>query len=477
MKFSFGALVDFLMTQKNQAVVPDPQYINGTPVKVVEVGVPGTRIYGGYISEDYQGQLHGRQWADKQDQMRRSDAQIRMMLNSLKLPIRSADWTIRCLEETPEAQLQKRLYEKVLFEDGNKSFKRLLGEILTCMDFGYSLLEVTYRAKFNDPDFGTYNTISSLGFRSQRTIERWIVDHDGTLKAVMQIAYGDTGRMVDLDARFLIHFSPDMEGNNYEGISTLRFIYGNWLRKNHYLKLMASGIEKCAIPTPLLTVPAGKENSAEYLAAKKVLEAYTSNQSNYITTPAGWDLKMLDTQFDVEKMKSALEWENQEMMNAALASFLMLGQGKGGGGSHSLSSTLADFFKMSQQFVADHIVEQLNQRLFQSILDMNFGEKTKMLVTLQCEGLAEEADVAFSEILKNLTDAGLIKPDRQLEDSLRDDYGLTPVDESTQSEYAPPVKSQPAAAGSAPVQMSEGKWPRKISKAILKKGFMNSKMS
>lgn len=465
MKFQLGILTNFL-GYGNKAIAEPPQ-INGQPVKIVEVGVAGTQIYGGYLNEDYLAQQHGRQWMDKQDQMRRSDAQIRMLLSCIKLPIKSSKWTIKKEEETPEAELQKLLYEKALFKDIGKSFKRLVGEILTCVDFGFSLLEVTYQAKIDDPDLGSYNTLKALSWRSQRTIERWVVDNTGQLQYVNQISYGDTGRIDNMDARFLVHFAPDMEGDNYEGISTQRFIYGNWLRKNHYLKLMASGIEKSAIPVPIVTVPSGKETSPEYENMKKVLKAYTSNQMNYITVPAGWTIDTIKLDFDVEKMKSALDFENHEMMNSALASFLMLGQG-GTAGNKALGATLSDFFKMSQQYLADHITEQINEKVFQKLLDMNFGPNTKRLVSLECDGLAEKADVAFSEIIKNLTgNVAPIKPDEKLENYLRDEYDLPEKDSTTEDEYKP---TPAAGSDNMRPQLAESRWRKKPSKAILKKG-------
>lgn len=471
MKFNLGILTNFLNFNKS-AEMPAPQMINGQPVKTVEVGVAGTQIYGGYFNEDYLGQLHGRQWMDTIDKMRRSDAQVQMLLKCIKLPIKSADWKVQKLEESPEADLQQKLYENVMFRDTGKSFKKTLSEILTCIDFGNSLMETTFGVKFDDPDLGTYNTLKSLSWRSQRTIERWVVDRNGALQYVLQIAYGDEGRMVEIDSRFLLHFCPDQEGDNYEGIAACRYIYGNWLRKNHNLRLMASGIEKSAIPTPVLKVPAGKENSDEYRAAKKMLQAYTSNQSNYLTFPAGWELDVKQLVFDVEKMKSAIDFENQEMMNSALASFLIMGQHKGSSGNRALSNDLSDFFKMSQQYIADHITEQLDEKLFQKILDMNFGPNTKRLVSLTCDGLAEQADVAWSEILMNLTKSGVVKPDRELEESVRDDFGLTPVDEATQKDYAPPVTTEPKPAGNP--QMAETWQKVRLSKETLRRGFARS---
>lgn len=119
--------------------------VGGVEVKTIEVGSSGTEIFSGYISEDYLSELRGRDWADKVDKMRRSDAQVKAALSALKLPLKSSNWYLQTTEATEEAEMQKRLLEKALFEDIGKSFTKLIGEILTCLDFGYSVFELTHR--------------------------------------------------------------------------------------------------------------------------------------------------------------------------------------------------------------------------------------------------------------------------------------------------------------------------------------------
>lgn len=406
--------------------------VNGQPVKVIEVGSAGTEIYGGYISEEYLAELRGKPWADTVDKMRRSDGNVRMAINAIKLPLKSSNWFIRPINDSPEAELQKRLLEKALFEDTGRSFTKLLGEILTCLEFGYSVFELTFKPKLNDPELGHYNTLRSIAYRSQRTIERWNIDKAGKLQSVLQLADGDTGVNVNLDARFLLHFAPDQEGDNFEGISILRGMYGSWLRKNHFLKLMAAGIEKYAIPIPILEVPEGKENSQEYKNAIQALKKFTSNQSNYITFPQGWKLDIKTTVFEAEKIRNTIEFENKEMVNSILASFLILGQG-GASGNRALGDTLSDFFGQTLTYVADHIAEQIHEKIFKPLIKMNFGDRP-LLVELRCDGLQEKADKTWAEMISALITGGSVKYDRQLEEFIREKFKLPKIDDDSRTE-------------------------------------------
>lgn len=420
-------ILDFL---KPKTEADEITRINGEPVKVVEVGSSGTEIYGGYLSEEYLSELTGRTWADTVDKMRRSDGNVIMTLRALKLPLKSSNWYLNTKEKSEEAELQKKLLEKAIFEDTGRSFTKLLGEILTMLDFGYSLFEITFKPKLNDPELGHYNTLKSIAYRSQRTIERWNIDKGGNVISVTQLANGDTGKNVDMDARFLIHFSPDQEGDNFEGISVLRGMYGSWLRKNHFLKLLAAGIEKYAIPIPTLEVPPGKENSEEYKSAIRALKAYTSNQSNYITFPQGWKIDIKTTTFESEKVRSTIDFENKEMVNSILAAFLLLGQGSSSG-NRALGDTLSDFFAQTLQYVADHIAEQFQEKIFKPLIKMNFGDRP-CLVELRCDGLDEKADKAWAETIKTLTDAGVVTKDNRLEVFIREKFKLPEREEGVE---------------------------------------------
>lgn len=415
-------LADFLKGFGNTKTAIDEaptQNVRGQPVKTIEVGTTGTQIYGGYLSEEHIAELRGRPWQETIDKIRRSDPNVKMTLQALKLPLKSSHWFFNTVEESEMAEMQKRLIEKVLFHDINKPFTKLIGEIVTMIDCGFSLFEITHEAKIGDAELGDYTSIKSIAFRAQKTIERWNVDKDGNLISVYQIAYGDLGKTVELDSRFLLHFAPEAEGDNFEGISVLRAMYGNWLRKNHFLKLLAAGIEKFAIPTPVLTVPEGKENSPEYDAAVRVLKAYTSNQSNYITKPAGWDISFPNAaKFDAENIRQTVNMENQEMVNSILASFLILGQ-NGASGNRALGDTLSDFFKLTIQQYADHIAEQMQRKIFEPLIKMNFGD-VPCLVELKCEGLSDVADSTWATMLATLKNGGMLTPDKTLEAFIRE---------------------------------------------------------
>lgn len=438
----------------------EDKYGDSRILSLNETGSTGTDLLAGILSEDYLQDLRGSDGADIYDKMRRSDPKVKMCLSAVMNPIKSASWEIEPANDSPEAEKLAEFCEYVFFNGMNKTWKKLLHEILTMVPFGFSLFERTHKVVFDHPQWGNHIRYKNFGFRSQRTIDYWIVDKDEQLSAVTQFAYGDEQcSNVDIPAKFLTLFSLDQEGNNFEGMSMLRPCYGPWVRKNTFLKLMAIGIEKFAVPTPIMRVPKGRENSEDYNRALEVLQAYTSHQSNYITLPQGWDIETVTTSFDASKVRESISGENLEMVNAFLANFLELGQS--GSGSYALSFDLSDFFLGGIEHIADQIAEVFNQGPIREIIDLNFGPQDEY-PEMKVSGISDKAGAEFAKILKDLSDSNYITPDEPTEEHLRRRLGLPKMSEVGRREGEPGGEPSPALLSEKKktVELAEPKTPR-----------------
>lgn len=406
-------------------------------------GTTGTEIYAGYLFEEYLRELRGSDLADIVDKMRRSDAIVKMITKALKLPLLSQNWFIEKKEDTPEAEKQKILFERAVFNDMSSSFTKLLGEVLTFYEFGFSLFEIVHGIEYHK-DLGRYNTIKKMAFRSQRTIEKWNLK-DGELESVTQQADGDLHSNADMDARFLVHFALEMEGDNFEGISVLRPCYGPWLRKNKMLKLLIVALEKYSIPTPHLQMPSEKMGTEEEENAKNALECYTSNEAAYLIYPEGWKLDIEAVTIHAEKIRECIDKENLEMVNSVLASFLLLGQG--GGGAFALSKDLSDFFAQTLQAAADHVSEVFEKRVFRNLIDINFSKNTPVLCELRCDSLRDRADEEFAKTLDLFVRNNIVTNNAALEKFIREKFKYPSIED----EDIPDKKPTPP-----PMQFSEG---------------------
>lgn len=400
-----------------------------------QIGSTGTASYSGYTSEEYLHKLTGRQKADEFDKMKRSDAQVKMCLSAVKGPIKGASWKIEPFDDTPQSKEDSDLANYIFFEGMDKTFEQFLTEALTFVEHGHSIFEMIDDVKIDHPVFGTINIVKNLAFRSQRTIERWNLDKEtNNLESISQYAYGDLQKTVEIPAEFLSIFTLDKEGSNYEGISALRAVYGNYFRKNQYLKLNAIGVEKFAVPTPVVTIPNGQEGSPAYAFLIKALTKYTSHEANYLTIPEGWAIDLKSNIYDPQKVEVSIDNEDKRMVKSFMANFLELGMN--GFGSQSLSFDLSDFFLGSLDHLAGIIREEFNRRMIPRMIMMNRGERNgypKMVVS----GISDRVGSEFATMLKSLADSKIIIPDDDLEKHVRERFDLPKVSLNGQRQIQP----------------------------------------
>lgn len=417
---------------------PDPRVIF---LQTDALGSSGIKIYAGYFAEEYLlNELQGTAAADLYDRMRRSDAKVKMCLNAVKTPIIAANWEIAPFDTaSDEAKLHAGFIEHVLFKDMDRPFSKT--EQLSLADFGYVVQEVTYKPVMGHPKYGDYIGIRSLGWRSPRSILYWRLDPtDGRLDHVRQLITGDLERYVDIPGQFLLVASLEKEGDLYEGVSLLRSCLGAWKRKNLYLKLMAIGGERNAVPTPTAEIPAGKQNTAEYQNLIRSLQNYTSHENAYLTFPEGWKIDFLKSNFDPEKLKTMIDFEDSQIVSAFMANFLLLGSTQSG--SRAVSMDQSEFFLGSIQYLADEAVSALNHKLIPDLIKMKFGPQAAY-PRLQITGIQDRGGKEFAESMKLLAEAQVIQPDDDLEAHVRRRYNVPKKSDQGVRIAKPPADLQP----------------------------------
>ncbi len=432
------------------------QDINYIVVQNNPLGTSGTEVYGGYFDEEYLETLKYKDKADVYDKMRRSDGQIKMLMSATKNPIRTASREIITKKDDQKYKDHVELCKRVLFEDID--FDKFLNEALTCEDFGVSVFERVHKVVQDNPildDNGrailnSYMSLKKLGWRSPKTIETWNFNHKTKeLESIRQFVDGDLYVDVDIPINFLSIITLEMEGDNYEGISLLRPLYGNWFRKNTYLKLNAIGIEK-SMPLPTAEVPAGKEGTTQYTNLINALEKFTTHQKNYLVYPAGWNIDLSNgTAYDPSKVESSIDGEDRRMAKAFLANFLELGMQ--GGGAYSLSNDLSDFFLSGLMVVANTIKKEID-KILKEIVILNFG-KQDIYPKIEFTGIKDKAGKELAEILKMMIESKVVIPDDKLEDHVRNRYKLTP--KSDEGQRIAEQNTAPDNLNNGPINFSE----------------------
>lgn len=404
-----------------------------------EVGNSGTQTYGGYFLEDHLQELIGIEGAIAYAKMGRSDYQVSMLLDIVKNPILSCDWGIEAVDDSDEQTkiadyVRLALFERMGTEKRHRPFDAYLEEALTFMEHGFSLFEVAHKID-EVPGYGTMVGLKNIGFRDQRSIQRWILDPDDeSLKTVEQILNNDLFKdsktnqgLAEMDGKNLFVITRKMNGSNFAGVSVLRACYGNYVRKNALLKFAIIGAEKTAVGFPFATVKTGSENGTRAAYMGRILQYIRTHERMGAVITDQEKLETLKIEFDAEKLTKMIDSEDTRMTKRFLANFLELGMGDKGG-AFSLGQNLSDVFFQTIRIIARQISEPIDKRIIKTLVDVNFGPQEKY-PKLSFTGIEDNAPPEFASVLGILKTNNLIQVTDKLVAFVHKYYHLPDFDE------------------------------------------------
>lgn len=407
-----------------------------------EKGFSGTLIFQGIItSEEYNRTLTGVSGYKTYDIMRRSDSTVRQALQIVKLPLLSATRNIEPARDkdgnvTPKAQKYADFAKQQLFER-NIDFDQFMKEGLGCFDFGFSVFEKVFGAdKFEGQ---TVIGLSKLASRKQTTIAAWVGEND--TEGITQLT-ADGGKAYIPRIKLAV-FTHDREGDNYEGIALLRSIYKDWDIKDKLVLVNAMALEKHGMGMPIVSErddqTASPDDQAE---AEAVLSNVRANEAAFMKIPKTMQVEMMDMKGNTTKeIIPTLNYHDGRIMAGVLARFMELG-GSSGTGSQSLSTDLSSLFMKAEETAAKQFASVVNNDIIKQLIDLNFSDGESVgYPTLVFNDIADDDTVALSSSLANLANAGLLTPDMDLEENLRERYNVPEMSESTKKLYEDGTKA------------------------------------
>lgn len=416
---------------------------NSTPTKRYgkTLGQSGTYMFGGFItSEEYNRSLIGKSGLKIYDIMRRSDSTIRSTVQVVLLPLLAAKWTVQPAKidkDTPNAKtLQEladnkaRFINRELFHR-NVDFPQILKSMATGgITFGFDVAEKTL--ELTEFEGQTRIGIAKIDKRKQTTILKW--ESDNGDPGVTQSLINET---VYIPMDKLIVFTHDKEGDNYEGISMLRYVYKDWDIKDKLTIVNAIAIEKMAIGVPVIEEKEGQTaGEPDKQKAEETLRNFRANEEGFISMPSSLGVAMLDMKSNTTKeVIPTLNYHDRRISQSILAQFMDLG-GSAGSGSQSLSKDLTSLFMKSEQALAQMIISTLQQQLIKQLCDFNYSDMSEGYPQLVCTNIADDDITALANAASSLAQNNLITPDAELEDHLRDTMGLPALSEEKKANYS-----------------------------------------
>ena len=380
----------------------------------------------------------------------RTDSQVASVLRAVTLPIIRTTWELDAdgchpevvalvsddlgLPVKGEATQRRRNRTRDRFSWADHLRLALLSQV-----YGHAVFEQVYRLD----DHGMIR-LHKLGYRPPSTIERFEVARDGGLDAVVQ-----KGEFLDKAVRLpvsdLVVYVQDREGANWQGRSLLRAAYKPWILKDRALRVQSETVERNGLGIPTYTAgePVGlgtpdeiqAQVDAELDEGLDIATSLRAGSESGVALRNGAKLDLKGVTGTLPDADKPIRYYDEQIARAVLAHFLNLGTETG---SWALGSTFADFFSGSLNSIALMVADVVNAHIIEDLVDLNFGpdEPAPRLVYSEIGG-----GVTVEQI-KALCDAGVIFPDRVLEEYLRDNLGLPAKDPAMKSAQAAPATAQ-----------------------------------
>ena len=363
--------------------------------------------------------------------MGREDAQVASVLKALMLPIRRATWRIdpNGADVDVVARVSEDLRLPILGDDVARPFARRAGRVswnehvqkaLLALQFGCMFFEQVYAVG----DDGEEHLVK-LAPRLPGSISKINVARDGGLESIEQFADSKDRKAKSpvIPVSRLVAYVHEPVDASWTGTSVLRPAYKHWVLRDRLLRLEYNTLDRNGMGVPVYTGSVDAVNKNEDLKnGADIAMSLRSGESSGAAIPAGAKLEIKGTSGQLVSPRAAIEYHDSMMAKAVLAHFLNLSDG---GGSYALAETQADLFIQALQTIAEWVADTATQHIVEDLVDVAFPEYGGTCPRVMCDPIASKKELT-AEALSLLINAGLIIPDRDLEEDSRRRYTLPP---------------------------------------------------
>lgn len=400
-----------------------------------EYGRVGQNRWDGVFSEEFLPELVGLRGIKTYKEMANNDSTVGAILMAIKMLIRNASWRVEPGGNSRKDQEAAEFVESCM-DDMSSTWTDTISEILSFLVYGWSFHEIVYkrrngrsrnRAKSSKYSDGLIGWMK-IPIRAQDTLYRWEYDDKDNLIGMTQQPPPDY-ELLTIPIQRAMLFRTESSKDNPEGRSILRNAYRDWYFKRRIQEIEAIGIERDLAGLPVIYGPGGLElwdkNDPEvkeiYASLVSMVKNIRRNEYEGLVLPDGYKFELVSTggtrQFDTNAIINRYD---TKIAQTVLADFIMLGHEKVG--SFALSSDKTALFSVAMGAFLDVICETFNNQGIQALIDINGSHFDGITdyPTLE-HGDIEDRDITeMSTFIKDMVGTGVIVPDEDLEDYVRE---------------------------------------------------------
>lgn len=309
----------------------------------------------------------------------RADDQVKAALALKKQFVLGTGWSIESPESMP-ADWEVTKFVETTFKKMRGRFERKLVDMLSALDFGFSVTEKVYEQS---------ETTGKLELSELRTIApydvRFITDEFGRLKGVSQMgnrnpeanmgAPSDTAEQIALNK--VVVYSYAEEFGNLYGRSDLEAAHRAWMVKDQSYLYLGRALERFGVPPVLAHYDARAIGPETQIALQNAMKNWQNGMTGLF--PRGEKADSLEfwtpdlANQTGEAFDRAIRMFDQAMARAILMPGLLGMTNDNEAGSYARSGTHFDVFMMVIEFLRGEVEETLIQeQIIKQMVDLNF---------------------------------------------------------------------------------------------------------
>ena len=404
-----------------------------------QVGATGLRRFSGFIYEEFLLELTGWKGIAVYKEMSDNDSVVGALIGAIDKLCRRVPWRIEPASNEP-FDIEAAEFLESCMEDMEMTWIDQIGEILSMLQYGFSVHEIVYKRRCGDgfdPSMRSKFADGRIGWRgfpirSQDSIYRWQFDDHGGIQGVEQLSPPHYYH-VTIPIEKMLLFRTTVYKNNPEGRSILRSAYRSWYMKKNIENIEAIGIERDLAGLPMAMVPpeimssnASNDQKMLLQEIKNMVTNVRRDEQEGIVMPAVYDaqgkplyeFKLLSTggsrQFDVDKV---VQRYDHRIAMSCLADFLLLGQNNAG--SWAMHTDKTKLFSAAIGAYLDMIAENFNRFAIPRLFALNSFQVSDF--PKMAHGDMESVNLGeLGDYINKLASAGMpLFPDEQLEAYLK----------------------------------------------------------
>lgn len=400
-----------------------------------EYGRIGQKRWEGIFNEEFLPELSGIRGIKTYREMLDNDDTIGAIMFAIKMLIRQVKWHVEPGGDSAKDREAAEFVESCM-DDMQNTWTDTISEILSFLAYGWSFHEIVYKRRSGKTKNRKTSSKYSDGLigwqkippRAQDTLYRWEYDDKDNLIGMTQQPPPDYGLLTIPISKAML-FRTESIKDNPEGRSILRNAYRSWYFKRRIQEIEAIGIERDLAGLPVLHAPDGvdiwDDKDPELVSINAALTSMVKNirRNEYegLVLPAGYEAELLSTggtrQFDTNAIINRYD---AKIAQTVMADFIMLGHEQTG--SFALSEDKTELFAVALGAFLDVICKTFNNQGIPSLIDMNGAHFDAITDYPQlAHGDVDKRDITkLSTFLKDMVGVGILIPDEDLEDYVRE---------------------------------------------------------